>query len=180
MSWGTLINAEPNNHQHQRNAIHESFQTLLGAAEGSTNEVKFCYARSLPSQFIWDRFRRRSFFENSVRSKIFVNAVNSLASTIQQLVITEEVGEMVKKSNELLTEGIKEQNSHKIAATRLIAEKLAKHETLLGMFDLTTYFKFGLYVPIFMPFVHPIIEVIFSMFYYKCKNKLQALKKKND
>ncbi|KAE9551656.1 hypothetical protein FO519_005126 [Halicephalobus sp. NKZ332] len=169
LSWGSLINSMPSDKNNQRNALHESFQTLLGAAEGSPTESMFCFSRTLPSSFVWDRFRRRAFFENILRSRSFVEAVNSLSKSITQLVITKEVSNMVMKSKKLVEEAIQEQDPRKAAAARILAEKSAKHESLLGMTDLTPYLKIGIYVPISMPFVFPIVEVILAFFYYKLK-----------
>ena len=159
----------PSDKKNQQNALHESFQTLLGAAEGSSTDSIFCYSRVLPSNFVWDRFRRRAFFENLLRAKSFVEAVNSLSKSITQLVITEEVSNMVKKSKKLVEEAVKEQDSQKAAGARILAEKSAKHESLLGMTDLTPYLKIGIYVPIAMPFVFPVLEVIIAYCYYKFK-----------
>ena len=76
---------------------------------------------------------------------------------------------MVKKSKKLVEEAVQEQNPQKAAAGRILAEKSAKHESLLGMTDLTPYLKIGIYVPIVMPFVFPVVEVIIGYLYYKLK-----------
>lgn len=169
LSWGSLINSLPGDEQKQKNAIYESFQTLLGASEGSLSEFKFCSSRTLPLTFVWNRFRRRAYLENIIKAKSFVKAVNALAKRIPQLVITTEVSQMIAKSKNLVEEALKEQKCQKAAAARILAEKAAKHETLLGMTDLTPYLKLGIYIPIGMPFVFPIFEIVLAFFYRKIR-----------
>lgn len=88
-----------------------------------------------------------------------------------QLVITKEVGELVRKSKEYVKEAIAEENSLKASVARLLAERAADHSSLIGTGDLTSSLKIGIYVPIGMPLLLPIVEVLIRYFWGQYKNR---------
>ena len=50
---------------------------------------------------------------------------------------------------------------------RILAEKAADHGSLIGTSNLMSSLKFGIYVPIAMPLLVPLIEVICRYIYAK-------------
>uniref|UniRef100_A0AC34GS22 Uncharacterized protein n=1 Tax=Panagrolaimus sp. ES5 TaxID=591445 RepID=A0AC34GS22_9BILA len=167
-SWGSIINASPGKSDEYLNAIYESFHSLLGV-QISTDDLPPTVKH--PDHAAWNNFRRRAFSENINKAKHFITAINTLASKMPQLVITPEVGELVRKSKNFVKEAISEENPLKASVARLLAERAADHSSLIGTGDLTSSLKIGIYVPIGMPLMLPIVEVLIRYFWGRYKNR---------
>ena len=165
-----MINVSPTKNNYYVNAIYESFHSLLGAQPIFSSE-RFCSAVTQPNHFAWNRFRRHAFLENILKAKHFVSAINTLAAKMPQLVITAEVGELVRKSKRFVEEAIEEQSPLKAAVARLLAERAADHSSLIGTGDLTINLKLGIYAIIAMPLLLPIVGVVFEYLHSRFRSK---------
>uniref|UniRef100_A0A914Z3H8 Uncharacterized protein n=1 Tax=Panagrolaimus superbus TaxID=310955 RepID=A0A914Z3H8_9BILA len=167
-SWGSIINASPGKSDDYLNAIYESFHSLLGA-QLSSRDVPSTFKH--PDHAAWNNFRHRAFSENIHKAEHFITAINTLASKMPQLVITPEVGELVRKSKNFVKEAIAEEDALKASVARLLAERAADHSSLIGTGDLTSSLKIGIYVPIGMPLLLPVIEVLLRYSWGRYKNR---------
>lgn len=109
--------------------------------------------------------------ENIHKAKHYVNAISHLAASIPTLVITEEVGELVRKSKLMVQEALRENSPIKAATARMLAEKAADHGSLIGTTDLMWSLKFGIYIPIAMPLMIPLVEVVLRYLWAKFKSR---------
>uniref|UniRef100_A0A7E4VLD8 GPI transamidase component n=1 Tax=Panagrellus redivivus TaxID=6233 RepID=A0A7E4VLD8_PANRE len=173
VSWGSIINAVPNAQENISNSIFESFQVLLGVRKLVDSTNSLCHRNVHPDVFIWNRFRRHAYLENLLKARHFILAINALAASVPQLVITEEVGSLVEDAKRLIAEAIETKNPLKAAAARLLAERAADHGSLLGTSDLTPFLKLGVYLPVCMPVMFPVVDVCVTSAFHYLKNRFR-------
>jgi hypothetical protein len=142
--------------------VLQTIRTQLGVGPNGKSE-------SVIDASSWDSFKTRAYKEHMTQTVHFISALNTLTESIDDLVISDEVSRLANesvhlfhKANELArAEGVID--TRMAAHARILAEKAAKHPTLLKFLNFPSDQKYAIYLPLFAPLMLPMMEPVIPL-----------------
>lgn len=113
------------------------------------------------------KHRKRLTIYNLLQTMNSLNALNELASKIEDLVISDEVASYAAKAKFYFLESYKqlaengEIDSKSASKARHFSELANTHHSLLELLNFPSDQKYGVYVPLFLPLLVPILQPLF-------------------
>ncbi|KAH7725471.1 Protein HPO-5 [Aphelenchoides avenae] len=161
-SWGGIVKWNSAKRSESLSGVLRTIETQLGVHRQSASG-----ASNVMDRLAWSRYNLLAFVEHMGQTVHYLNALHSLTGEIGDLVVSDEVSAMAEEAFSLFHQANVQARSNGVAnaslaaKARILAERAAKHPTLLQFLNFPSDQKYAIYLPLFAPILVPMLEPLF-------------------